>query len=350
MLNATPIDGPQAWLGAKLQAASQLWTHDLSAADADDLIAAVRLANSSGKELIEISAHDFPLTCFYPTLMGLRQELLHGRGFCLIRGLPTQDMSRRDVATCFWGIGAHLGLAVSQNGKGHVLGHVKNLGLDYDAPTSRGYQTNARLPYHTDYADLVGLLCLNPARNGGASSVVSSVSVYNEMLRRRPDLVEIMRQPLYRTRWGEVSSDRPAWIEAPTFNVHANGVATTYVRSAVRKAQLMPAVPRLSAVQEEAMDLFDQIAQDPSLRLDMHFEVGDFQFVNNHSILHSRTAYEDHQDPDKRRHLLRLWLACEDGPVFPPAMTKSFQGLTQNGRLNGIYIPGTPLVAPLEAC
>ena len=124
---------------------------------------------------------------------------------------------------------------------------------------------------------------------------------------------------------------------------------TTYVRSAVRKAQLMPDVPRLSERQDEAMDLFDALAEDPALNFTMEFERGDMQFVNNHWILHSRTAYQDHKRPCDKRHLLRLWLACEDGPPFPLAMTESFQGLTRNGRPNGIDIPGVPFCAPLEA-
>jgi hypothetical protein len=178
---------------------------------------------------------------------------------------------------------------------------------------------------------------------------VSSVTVYNEMRKQRPDLAEVLMQPLFRTRWGEVGSDRPPWVEVPTFNLHDTGVVTTYVRSAVRKAQLMPEVPRLRAAQVEAMDLFDSLAENPDFHLDMNFEPGDVQILNNHWILHSRTAYVDFDEPEKKRHLLRLWLTCPDGPPFPPAMTESFQGLTENGRPNGIHVPGVPFNAPLHA-
>ena len=346
---AQSISSRQAWLGRELAASPERWTYTLSPREIDALLQATTTAIANGKPLIELAASEFELGAFATGLATIREELLQGRGFYMLRGLPTATMDRLAIATCFWGIGAHLGIAVSQNGKGHVLGHVKDLGVEYHAPDARGYQTAARLPYHTDYSDLVGLACLQTARSGGASSLVSSVSVYNAMLEQRPDLVEVLRKPLYRTRWGEVGSERPPWVEVPTFNVHPDGVATTYVRSAVRKAQLMPEVPRLSDAQNEAMDLFDAIAADPALRLDMNFEVGDMQFVNNHWILHSRTAYEDDPDEAKRRHLLRLWLACADGPLFPPAMTESFQGLTTNGRPNGIHIPGVPFIAPLQA-
>ena len=341
--------GPQVWYGPEIAQAPARWTRELTARELAALSAATGVAMESRKPLMELSSDDFPLGESQALVDWIRDVVLHGQGFCLLRGLPVDRMSREEVAAFFWGIGTHLGWAVPQNGKGHVLGHVTDLGLDYDLPTSRGYQTSARLPYHTDYADIVGLCCLQTAKHGGMSSVVSSVTLYNEMLRRRPDLVPVLREPLYRTRWGEVGSDRPPWIEVPAFNLHEDGVVTTYVRSAVRKAQLMPEVPRLRDEQLEAMDFFDALAEDPALHLDMQFEQGDLQFVNNHWILHSRTAYEDHAEPERRRHLLRLWLACEDGPPFPPAMTESFQGLTHNGRPNGIHVPGVPLVAPLEA-
>ena len=153
----------------------------------------------------------------------MREEMLHGRGFKLLRGLPIQDRPIEEVAFMYWGIGAHLGYAVSQNAKGHVLGHVKDLGLNYADPQARGYQTSARLPYHTDYSDLVGLLCLKKARSGGLSSIVSSSALYNHIMAERPDLGEALMQPFYRTRWGEVGSDRPAWIEVPAFNTFEGG-------------------------------------------------------------------------------------------------------------------------------
>ncbi len=349
VLSDRRIKGPQSWYGPAMARQPEVWTHQLSGLEIDALRTATRQAMVTGKPIVELRQADFPIGAFASTLAEIRTSLLKAHGFCLIRGLPVDEMDRQFIAITFWGIGTHLGAAVSQNGKGHVLGHVKDLGLDYDDPQARGYQTSARLPYHTDYADLVGLLCLKISRSGGNSSLVSSVTVYNEMLRRRPDLVEVLRQPFYRTRWGEVGSDRPPWVEVPAFNLHEQGVVTTYVRSAVRKAQLMPEVPRLTDEQLEAMDLFDAIANDPANHLDMSFERGDIQFVNNHWLLHSRTAYDDHVAPEDKRHLLRLWLACDDGPPFPPAMTKSFQGLTWNGRPNGIHIPGVPYVAPLDA-
>jgi alpha-ketoglutarate-dependent taurine dioxygenase len=238
---------------------------------------------------------------------------------------------------------------VSQNAQGHVLGHVKNLGLNYADPTTRGYQTAARLPFHTDYSDLVALLCLRNAREGGLSMVASSSRIYREMRARRPDLAAVLTRPVCRSRWGEVSTGQKPWLEVPVFNLYPGGVSTTYVRSAIDKAQRLPSVPALSSEQIEAMDMLDALAADPEFHHDMAFAPGDVQIVNNHCVLHSRTAYVDHDEVDARRHLLRLWLACADGPPFPQAMTEGFQGLSANGRPNGIHIAGVAPIAPLEA-
>ncbi|MCH9672877.1 MAG: TauD/TfdA family dioxygenase [Gammaproteobacteria bacterium] len=344
-----PIRGPQAWSAYEMRSHPERWTYRLTAAERDEILMAVEGVRARGTDILDLRVEDFPLPVFGVRLQKLRREMLHERGFSFIKGMPIEGLDRRGAAIAFWGIGTHLGLAVSQNGKGHVLGHVTNLGLNYEDLNTRGYQTAARLPFHTDYADLVGLLCLHGAAEGGKSSIVSSVSIYNRMLQERPDLVSVLRQPLYRTRWGEVDSTLPHWVEVPAFSVHEQGVMTSYVRSAVRKAQVDERVPRLTDQQVEAMDYFDALAESPDMHLDMDFEVGDLQFLNNHWILHSRTAYVDPEPPAPRRHLLRLWLACEDGPPFPLASSESFQGLTMNGRPNGIHVSGVPFNAPLEA-
>lgn len=340
------VTGPQAWYGRDVAGLSD-WAITLTADDVAEIEAA--LAGAKDTPILEITAANFPVPGLAGRLAAIKHELLRGRGFFMVRGLPIERYSVEDAARIFWGIGAQWGEAVSQNGKGHVLGHVKDLGLDYADPQARGYQTSARLPYHTDSSDIVGLLCLKKSKAGGLSSIASTTTIFNEMVKRRPDLAEVLMQPVYRTRWGEVPEGRKPYYGTAPFTVVDGRVICTYVRSAVRKAQLMDVVPRITPEQEEAMDLFDSLANDPALHLDMTFEPGDMQFVCNHSIAHSRTAYEDYQELDKRRHLLRLWLACEDGPKLPAAFTGEHQGQTASGRPDGIKVPGVPLVAPLRA-
>ena len=242
-----------------------------------------------------------------------------------------------------------MGDPCSQNGKGHVLGHVKNLGLDYAAAATRGYQTSARLPYHTDSSDIVGLLCLKTAQSGGLSSVVSSTTIYNEVLKRRPDLMPVLMQPFYRTRWGEIPEGKMPWAEVPVFMPHEGRVISHYVRSAIRKGQDLPGAPQITDLQVEALDLVDSIAADPEVHLDMTFEPGDIQLVCNHGLYHSRTAYEDWPNPEDRRHLLRLWLATPSGRTLPEGLIERYGVVGPSGRPAGIYVPGTSPVIPLEA-
>ena len=341
------IGGPQAWHGVDQAKLASEWTYTLTTADIAEIEAA--LAAVQTIEILEISQSNFSVPGLAGKLQTIKQEILSGRGFFVIRGLPIERYSVADAARIFWGLGAQWGEAVSQNGKGHVLGHVKDLGLDYADPQARGYQTSARLPYHTDSSDIVGLLCLKKSKAGGLSSIASTTSIYNEMVKRRPDLAAVLTNPVYRTRWGEVPEGRKPYYGTAPFSLVNGRIICTYVRSATRKAQLMDVVPRITSEQEEAMDLFDALANDPSMHLDMIFEPGDMQYVCNHSIAHSRTAYEDYAELDERRHLLRLWLACEDGPELPAAFTGEHQGQTKGGRPDGIKVPGVKLVAPLRA-
>ncbi len=341
------FDDVRAWRGADMAARTD-WIHELDADDVAELDAAVDRAIAAGTDLVTMSATDFPVPRLAPRLAAIRRELLHGRGFALIRGWPSEHRTLRQSATAFRGMGAHLGEAVSQNGKGHVLGHVANLGLDYAAPETRGYQTTAELHYHVDGGDLVGLLCVRPSRSGGLSKIASSTTVWNEIVRRRPDLARALMRPYAFTRWGEIGAGQRPWFELPLFQPHAGRMVAVIVQSAIAKAQAFGDAPRLDAAQTEALRMVQAVADEPGLRLDMDFRPGDVQFLCNHSILHSRTAYEDWPQPERRRHLLRLWLACDDGPELPAGLTTSFQRQTAGGRPAGIDVPGVPRVAPLE--
>jgi len=342
-----PVRGPQAWYGPDLAKRADEWAYVLSPSQRAELRAAIAKVEAEGTDVVDIRATEFPLPMLGEVLICMRHELLHGRGFALIRGFPVEDLTPLQRGIGFFGIGAYLGYAVSQNAKGHALGHVADLGFDYSQPTARGYQTNVRLPYHTDAADLVGLLCVRDAKSGGLSSLVSSVTVYNEMLKRRPDLVRALMEPVYRDRRGEVPPGKGEWYVLPVFNPHDGKLISSYVRSAIRKAQRFADVPRISAELEAAMNLLDTLAESPELHLDMTLAPGDIQFVCNHFLLHSRTNYEDHAEPDKRRHLLRLWLSSDDGPALPPVFD-NYTTLNAAGRPSGLLLDGVRLNAPLD--
>lgn len=341
------FDNAQAWYGPDMASRSD-WIHRLTDAELAELDAAVRAADATGKDILEFRREHFQLPGLQPLLREISQQVLHGRGFHLLRGIPVERYTIRQSALAYWALGVNLGEPVSQNGKGHVLGHVANLGLNYADPEVRGYQTSARLPYHSDSSDIVALLCLRTSKSGGLSSIVSSTTIWNELVRRNPDHARALLGEFHRTRWGEIPAGQKRYASNPIFAPHEGKLFSSYVRSAINKAQAMPEVPRLTAAQNEALDHVDSLAADPALHLDMSFEPGDIQLLSNHFVFHSRTSYEDWPEVERRRHLLRLWLACDDGPALPQAMISRL-GETHNGRPNGICVPGVPFVAPLVA-
>lgn len=344
-----PVTGAHVWHGPDMARRTD-WMRPLTTAEVDAMDVAVRRLDASGIDIADITAVDFEVPGLADLVRDIREAVLHDRGFILVRDMPVDRWSIRQTAIAYFGLGAHLGEPVSQNAKGHILGHVKDIGLDYNAPTNRGYQTAARLPYHTDATDVVALLCLKPSKAGGLSTIVSSAALYNAMLERRPDLLAELMRPVYRDRRGEVPQGREEWYIVPVFNPMPGGaLVTTYVRSTMKKAQRFPDVPRLTPELEEACDMLDALAESPDFHLDMEFLPGDIQFLNNHWIMHSRTAFEDFPEPENRRHLFRLWLACADGPPLPDTFTQHWQGANKDGRPVGIRVPGVRLNAPLDA-
>ena len=348
MVPLKPLSGPQVWYGPEMAARTD-WIRPLKPSEIAELETAVKRLDATGIDIAAIGPADLNVPGLQSLVEEIRAAVLHGRGFHFVRGIPLERWSVRQCAIAYFGLGTLLGEPVSQNAMGHILGHVKDIGADYAKPEHRGYQTAARLAYHCDSSDIVGLLCLKPAKAGGKSSIVSSWTLFNEMLRRHPDLLPELLQPVYRDRRGEVPDGAEPWYAVPVFNpMPGGGMVATYVRSAMQKAQRFPEVPRLSSQLIAACDAMDKLAEDPTIHLDMDFRPGDMQFVSNHWIMHSRTAYEDFAEPEKRRHLFRLWLACPDGPALPEVYTRVWQGATGNGRPAGIRVPGVPLSAPLD--
>ncbi len=338
------LNSPAAWRGPGIRAGSG-WEFHLSDAEIEEIDRAVA---GIDRPLIEVDREAFPLPLLGPKLTQLRSELLEGRGFFLLRGLPVARMSRQEAVAAFWGIGAHFGRARSQNAKGHLMGHVKDMGLHSSDPNVRVYQTRERQRFHTDSVDIVALMCLQPARSGGLSSIVSSVAVHNEIVRRRPDLASELYCPFQTDRRGEVPEGMDPWFALPVFNRIGDELTTIYARRYIESARRFPEVPALTKAQVEALDLFDSLCESADFRLDMAFEAGDMQFLCNHVILHDRTAFEDWPEPERRRHLLRLWLCPPAGRQLPDAFAARYGSVTPGDR-GGIVVKDAVPVVPLEA-
>ena len=343
-----PLSGASVWYGRDLQRRDD-WIRRFSAAELAELDAAVRAFKTSAVPLAGISPATFRLPALAMTLAAILGELLEGRGFVMLRGFPVERYSREEQAIAYMGIGSHFGKARSQNAKGHLLGHVRDLGLDIKDPKVRYYQTNRRLEYHTDSVDVVGLLCLKTAKTGGESFIASSMTLYNEVLARRPDLLPALFEPFPTDRRGEVPEGMQPWFDMPVYHQHAGHLSCTYARQYIESAQKhFPGAKRLTRAQIEAMDLLDELVNDPLIHLSMAFLPGDMQFLHNHQILHSRNDFENWPEPERHRHLLRLWLAPAAPRPLPPIFAPRYGSVTPGAR-GGILVRGTTPKVSLEA-
>lgn len=321
------------WYGPEMAATDQ-WTDWLSEVEIEEVERAVQGVEES-------------LPTLAPRLRSLLDEVLNGRGFVLIKGLPVERWTRRQQAVAFLIIGRHLGDLRMQNAQGHLLGHVRDLGRSSDDPNTRIYQTRERQTYHTDSCDVVGLMCLQSAKSGGLSSLVSSTTIFNEMRRRRPDLLQVLLEPIETDRRGEVPEGGQPYFNIPVFNYHDGLVSAIYQRQYIESARRFPEVPALTPLQIEALDLFDDLANDPQLHLMMELQPGDIQLVHNHTILHDRTAFEDFPESERKRHLLRLWLAPPNARPLPPVFAERFGSITPGDR-GGVTVAGATATIPFE--
>jgi hypothetical protein len=342
-----PVGGAGVWYGPDMSKSSD-WAYPLSDAEQRELIDAMRAALRNHDDIANITKSDFSLPRLGERLNELRREVIQGRGFVLMRNFPLEGFDFAEVAAMYWGLGTHLGSARSQNTRGHLLGHVVDLGDAFENKSQRGYLTNRHLMYHSDSVDIVSLLCLRKSKSGGLSSIVSSYTIHDEMWKRRPDLAEALYGPVGRDRRDEIPEGKGPWYELPVFN-HLDGrLAINYLRAHIETASRHDDAPSMSDTVTEALEFLLELANDPALYLQMSFEPGDIQIVHNHQILHNRTAYEDWPEPERRRYLLRLWLSPPDGITLPDAFAERYGAVTPGDR-GGVDVPGIKLQVPLEA-
>jgi len=298
------VGGPAAWIGSDLSGRDE-WCETLGPDQADELLAAVATARSAAASLTEFTAADFPLPTLGAAIGRWREELRSGRGFALVRGIPVDRLTPEEAEMAFWGLGLHLGVPGAQNTDGDLLGHVMDLSASAEHADERLYRTNQRIRFHCDAADVVGLLCLSTSPAGGLSRLVSSVTVFDHLVEERPELAARLfesflldaRQPEgAATAYTEISPCRFDGDRLRTF-MHLD-----YFTSVERHAGA-----QIDATARAALEAWEEYAERPSTRLDMQLAPGDLQLVNNHSVVHARTAYVD--DPKSPRHLLRLWLS-----------------------------------------
>ncbi len=287
--------------------ADEGWVETLTIEESDEIVAAVAHLTRTGVGIGELTRRNFDIPFLATRVASWSRTLRDGRGFVLVRGMPVESASSHEIELAFYGLGLHLGTPVKQNNDGDLLGHVRDTGDDPNDPAVRRYKTRVAQPFHTDGSDCVGLLCMKPAAIGGESTIVSSWSVYNAMLERRPDLAPLWFEPFSLDLYEQQAPGEKGWFDASIGNVVGDQLFTFYLRFYITQAQRHSQVQRLSDTRVEFLDLLDALCDE--LRLDMDFLPGDIQWLANSSIFHGRTEYEDFADPTQKRHLLRLWLS-----------------------------------------
>lgn len=317
-----PLRVPAAWKGGELSARPESWRESLSETEIAELDRALAHAKDTRKPMGALSKEDFPLPTLTSKIDRWRREVHMGRGFQVLRGAPVERWTRAETETFFWCFGQHLGIPGAQNPQRELLGHVTDTGESPDEV--RHYRTRVHIDYHCDAADVVGLLCLRKAKHGGKSRIVSSVSVYNELLRRRPDRVDRLYEPFMMDTKGE-GGVRYMPIRPCRFD--AGRLRTFYHSDYFRSATRFDGRSTLTEEDRALLDLYNEIADSPELYLEMDLEPGDIQLLSNHTALHARTGFEDFREADRRRHLLRLWVSI---PSREPLATRL---RTQHSRL-----------------
>lgn len=302
-----PVVHPAAWRGAGMAARTD-WVVSLDDDARGELDAALSHARASGRKLVELSREDFPLPTLGAAVLRWREALRDGSGVVLLRGLPVERWGEEDASIFFWCLGLHLGVPGSQNAANDLLGHVRDTGEDRDDPMVRLYRTAADIRFHCDAADVVGLLCLRAAEQGGVSRIASSVTIFNEILKREPDLAARLFSEVALDVRSEGKGASSAWLPVRPCCFADGTLRTFYHGDYYRSAQRHADVISLGVEGQRLLDLYEEIGNEAEVRLDMDLQPGDVQLISNHFVVHSRTAY---RDPPGRagRHLLRLWLS-----------------------------------------
>ncbi|NKC17135.1 MAG: hypothetical protein GKR94_34550 [Gammaproteobacteria bacterium] len=328
-----PFTTPAAWRVGDLGCAYS-FAYELSSRERSALLDALKACASL--PLAALTPATFPLAL--ESLPHWVDEVKTGRGLVWLRNMPVDELDPEEAGRLFFGLGSYFGTAVSQSNDGELVGHVINVGGQ--DPRERAYRNARQLQLHTDRCDYIGMLCLRPAATGGVSGYASALTIHNEILATRPHLMDTLYQGFHLHRFGETIDGPPITpAPIPVFSVTDGVPNIVYIRGYIDLA-VDEGHYELTSVQAQALDYFDEVSNRPDIRLDLALEPGDATLTNNCVLLHRRTAFEDHEDAARRRHLLRLWLMDPDLPACAAVLAhKSMKGIEKiAGR--GTYYQG----------
>jgi hypothetical protein len=316
-----------SWKGSDIKDDPR-WQYSLGESDLEEIGEALRHCKALKLNLRSIRADHFPLDVVKSKIVKIAGELEDGCGFVRLRGLPIDRWPREDLELVWMGLACHLGQPVFQNSDGQLLREIRaeegDVGERHgQLPTENGQflssrartASNAELRYHTDRTDIVGLLCTGVASRGGLSKIASSVTVHNEMLLRYPELCDLLYLDLPRSRVGEEANGENAWYQLPVWGVRDGKFTSHYSRTFIEALEHVQGAPEISHMQWQALDTLALLAEEQ--HFDMVLAEGDIQFINNHVIYHSRTAFEDDPGSGRQRCLWRIWLSAPHRALPP---------------------------------
>ena len=303
-----------AWRGIDY-AGDDAWAHRLTRSELAELDAALEAVTQTNLPALEFTREAFPLPTLGPTLAGVLDELENGRGFALLRGIPVERYDEDALCRLYWGIAVHLGNMIPQNAKGDLIGRVEDVGVDINALNARGYTTKAALHPHNDSSDIVGLLCVRQAKEGGQNMIASAMAIYNELLATHPEYLDVVYKGFHYDVRGEGITGNDNEVtrnRVPVYSYFDGRLSCRYNKRAIETAARKCGQP-LTNTEQETLDAIERLTLDPRMRLDFPLRPGDLQLLNNHMVLHARSDFVDWPQPERRRLLLRLWVNRREG-------------------------------------
>ncbi|CAN5659758.1 hypothetical protein BH09PSE5_BH09PSE5_28720 [soil metagenome] len=320
MSTRQPIGGAPSWRGAEVQASTE-WMYRLSPDERAEIEAARQHFIAVGVAELDASQADFPLPSLGAKFRRLMRQAEYGGGFLLIRNLPIENLTEAEVRTVYWGISLHIGVVVPQSAEFEMMGDVRNRNDDMQV-TRRGYRSNADLHFHTDSADVVMLLCRRKAKAGGFSLVASAAAIHDHLLETRPDLLEALYLP---APIKAIDPNSPhVYYMCPIFDVHDGYFYSRFQAISYPIKFKFENGPELTPLQIEGIEAVRTLAREPRFHFHMQFESGDLQVLFNHLVYHGRGEFEDHEEHDLKRHVLRMWASIPTDRELPKSWEEAY--------------------------
>ncbi|BBM82006.1 TauD/TfdA family dioxygenase [Candidatus Uabimicrobium amorphum] len=333
------ITGPCVWYAEDLQQSST-WQFTLSSEELQEIDTAIHQVDNL-ENWQQLTPQNFSLPQTAKKLQHIQKFIEEDAGLALLKGFPREKYNVQQITAIFWVLAQHIGHPISQSADDDKIFSVRDAGFPVGHPKSRGPNTKNKLSFHTDRCDVISFFCVEKAKEGGENLIVSSPAIHNEIQEKHPHLLPVLYNTFYNKRHNVDAGNSKPFCELPIFSQHEGHFAANIMRVLIFRAHEMEETPDLSPLQKEALELLEEMAADPKMHIRFTQEPGDILFVNNFITFHSRTEFEDHELDEKKRHLLRIWLAVPNSrplsPLFAPNYGNTNAGAVRGGMKPHLY-------------